>query len=108
MQTGFAIERQRTVSHFRLGWLKKHIPLKFLVGLDALLQPSGEFVQLSPSIFLRARVRKAATPMPDALVLRCPVCGFSPLEEQSKVITCPKCRRRYAVEKGIADFRLKG
>jgi len=35
---GFAIERQLSVSHFRIGFLKKHIPLKLLVGLDAILQ----------------------------------------------------------------------
>ena len=106
-QAGFAIERQRTVSHFRLGWMKKHLPLKLLVGLDALLQPSGEFIQLSPSIFLRARVKKTTTPIPDELVLCCPSCGFSPLEEQPQVINCPKCKRRYAVKKGIADFRMR-
>jgi ubiquinone/menaquinone biosynthesis C-methylase UbiE len=43
---GFAIEKQLTVSHFRVGLLKRIVPLGLLVGLDSLLQWTGEWVQV--------------------------------------------------------------
>lgn len=52
---GFAIERELSVSHFRLEWLKRRVPLSLLVALDAALQGTGRWWQLAPSVFLRAR-----------------------------------------------------
>ena len=51
----FAIERELAVSYFRVGWLKRRLPVSMLVGLDALLQPTGGLAQLAPSAFVRAR-----------------------------------------------------
>jgi len=54
-QNDFKIERQLAVSYFRVGWLKQHLPLGFLVGLDSALQWTGAFAQYSPSVFTRAK-----------------------------------------------------
>jgi ubiquinone/menaquinone biosynthesis C-methylase UbiE len=50
----FKVERQLTVSHFRLGFLKRLVPLRLLVGLDSMLQWTGKFWQLTPSVFIRS------------------------------------------------------
>lgn len=54
---GFAIERELSVSSFRLPLLKRVVPTALLVALDSILQPIGRWVQLSPSVFVLARAR---------------------------------------------------
>ena len=103
---GFRMERQLTVSHFRSGFLKRVIPLKVLVGLDAFLQPSGELIQLTPSVFLRARDTRPLSPVSAQLQFRCPACGMVPLEETSSKMICHQCHQSYPLVEGIYDFRL--
>ncbi len=50
--SGFAVRRQLTVSHYRIGLLKKLIPLRLLVWMDSVAQLSGDLWQLSPSVFV--------------------------------------------------------
>jgi len=106
-QLGFQIESQRTVSHFRLRLLKKIFPLKLLVWLDSAFQPTGSFLQLTPSVFLRVRKDQPAIAVPEKLIFRCLVCGYSPIEDTPPLLTCPSCKRTYPVRNGIYDFRLK-
>jgi ubiquinone/menaquinone biosynthesis C-methylase UbiE len=54
-KSGFMLERQLSVSHFRMALLKRLIPLKLLVSLDSAAQLSGNFWQVSPSIFTRSQ-----------------------------------------------------
>lgn len=105
--SGFAIERQLTVSHFRMGLLKKLVPLKLLVWMDSLFQFTGDAWQLTPSVFVRNRAVGAAAPAPEGAFFRCPACGHMPLADTPPEITCPECGRRYPVENGIYDFRIK-
>ena len=53
--SGFAVERQLAVSHFRLQLVKRLIPLRILVAADSALQPIGRWIQLSPSVFVLAQ-----------------------------------------------------
>lgn len=53
-EAGFHIDRQLTVSHFRVGLLKRFVPLPWLVGLDSLFQLTGNWWQLTPSVFVQA------------------------------------------------------
>ncbi len=55
---GLAIETSRTVSHFRLSWLKKIMPPYILAKLDGWVQPTGKWMQFTPSIFLQAKPQK--------------------------------------------------
>jgi len=103
--TGFAIERQLTVSHFRVGWMKRLIPLGLLVGMDSLAQLTGGWWQLSPSVFTRNRAVGETALAAEGALFRCPACG-SPLDDTPPAITCPACGRVYPVEGGIYDFRL--
>lgn len=72
---GLQREAVRTVSHFRMDVLKKHVPTAWLVAMDSLAQHTGPLWQLSPSVFVRARAdaeRPAAAP---GVFFRCPACG---------------------------------
>ena len=53
---GFQIQRTLTVSHFRIGLLKRTISPRLLAGLDSILQLTGTFAQFTPSVFVRTHV----------------------------------------------------
>jgi ubiquinone/menaquinone biosynthesis C-methylase UbiE/DNA-directed RNA polymerase subunit RPC12/RpoP len=103
---GFTVEAKRTVSHFRLGLLKRLVPFRWLAALDGLVQPTGEWWQFTPSVFVRARrVGRDTISTYNGIVFRCPECGTSPLVEKEAEVECPGCGRRYEFRDGIYDFR---
>jgi len=101
----FQIERQLSVSHFRVGFLKRHVPLGILKALDSALQWTGAAWQLTPSVFVKSTLAEGM-PQHD-FAFRCPQCGFHPLEAQEADITCPQCGTTFPYQDGIYDFRLK-
>jgi hypothetical protein len=109
---GFAIEKTLTISHFRIGLLKRIIPISILVFLDSLFQWTGAWWQLSPSVFVRAKVvEQDASRIPphrqDNILsyFKCPDCDHSPLIEKSGYLECPNCKKKWGVKDGIYDFR---
>ncbi len=106
-QNSFAIERQLTVSHLRVGFLKRALPLRLLVALDSLLQLTGNLWQVSPSVFVRSHaVGGEAAPADEDAFFRCPACGHAPLPDTPPLLTCPACGQTYPVIDGIYDMRL--
>jgi SAM-dependent methyltransferase/uncharacterized protein YbaR (Trm112 family) len=114
--TGFAVGRQLTVSHFRVGLLKRLVPLGILVRADSLAQLTGDLWQLSPSVFVGAKTRPlpaAATSPPagattvaqENAFFRCPACANAPLPDTPPELVCPACGQRYPVIDGIYDLR---
>jgi ubiquinone/menaquinone biosynthesis C-methylase UbiE/predicted RNA-binding Zn-ribbon protein involved in translation (DUF1610 family) len=109
-QLGFSIERTLTLSHFRMGILKRVVPTSILVFLDSLFQWTGAWWQLSPSVFVKAvsqGSRSAPLPSPDNILtyFKCPDCGHSPLIDKTEFLECSSCGKRWAVKDGIYDFR---
>jgi ubiquinone/menaquinone biosynthesis C-methylase UbiE len=110
-EAGFRVERLRTVSHFRLAMLKRTLPTRLLVGMDALLQPTGDWFQLTPSVFVRASASPGGPAAPAGAFFRCPECGQTldhhPYEQPvpQDGLTCPDCGRHWAVEEGIFVFK---
>lgn len=107
-EAGFVIEAKRTVSHFRLGLLKRLIPVRWLAGLDGFFQPTGEWFQFTPSVFVQARREgQGGSPIPGdrSEWFRCPECGTSPLVHGEAEVKCTGCGRRYELRDGIYDFR---
>lgn len=100
---GFRIERTLTLSHFRMGLLKRLIPTGVLVFLDSLFQWTGAWWQWTPSVFVRA-VRQGWTASAGGF-FKCPQCGSLALEEGPGGLTCPGCGSRWEVRDGIYDFR---
>jgi hypothetical protein len=86
--------------------LKRMIPTRLLVWMDAVAQLSGDLWQLSPSVFARCRAMGQPKPLPDEVLFRCPAFAFSPLPDTPPEIVCPGCARTFAVKDGIYDFRL--
>lgn len=104
-QVGFEVSRQLTVSHFRVDFLKQHIPLKILTALDAVLQPTGAFIQVSPSVFSKCNAVGGAKEGNEGGLFQCPVCGSQlPGDEQDQA--CSDCGRVWEYRDGIYDFRV--
>jgi ubiquinone/menaquinone biosynthesis C-methylase UbiE len=105
-QAGFQVERQLTVSHFRIALLKKVIPTRLLIAADALAQLTGDLWQLSPSVFTRNRADGEHPPAEAGEgFFQCPACGCRDLAAGKDSLDCPDCRRRWPVQNGIYDFK---
>ena len=112
-ELGFSIEKTLTVSHFRLGFLKRIVPARLLAALDGLFQPTGAFWQFTPSVFVKARAQRNASetagsfPVRVIELFKCPDCGNEKLEEKKDHVYCPSCQAKWAVNDGIYDFRQR-
>ncbi len=95
----------RALSYFRLGALKRTVPTRVLVALDALVQPTGSVAQLSPSIFVRAEATGPGATAAAGQFFKCPACGSAQLDEAGEALRCGGCERRWAVREGIYDFK---
>ena len=61
-QRGFSVQRRLAVSLFRLGFLKRVLPLKVLMALESPSQRLGALYPLSPSVFLACQSARARRP----------------------------------------------
>ena len=98
-RAGLRREAIRTVSHFRIGFLKRVVPTPILVALDRLAQPTGPLWQLSPSVFVRSRAGAGKMAAAKGAFFRCPACG-APLGTPSQTefhCSCGKVWRRKTV-----------
>jgi len=117
---GFTIERTLTVSHFRIGLLKRLIPARLLAAMDALFQPTGALWQLTPSVFVKAHAvgrdsippilgRDPIPPMvghnPILSYFKCPECNHAWLDEGKGYLPCKSCGQKWEVRDGIYEFR---
>jgi ubiquinone/menaquinone biosynthesis C-methylase UbiE len=101
---GLQVDSIRSVSHFRALPLKRMLPPGWLARLDGLVQPTGRWWQLTPSIFVRARACKPAAQAP-AGFFRCPACHSADLASQGSALVCELCGRRWSTAGGIYDFK---
>ena len=108
-ELGFHLERTLTVSHFRIGLLKRLFPARFLAALDGLAQLTGDWWQVTPSVFVKATLggQGAISPISDNLLdwFQCPACGTHPLAEHVDHLFCSGCGKKWAFRDGIYDFR---
>ena len=104
-EIGFSINKTLTVSHLRLGLLKRTVPAAALAALDGLLQPTGELFQLTPSVFIGATAQGQTAIAAAGSFFKCPECAHSPLEDHSDFVSCSSCGRKYAFRDGIYNFK---
>ncbi|MCC6297892.1 MAG: class I SAM-dependent methyltransferase [Anaerolineales bacterium] len=107
---GFSIEQTLTLSHFRVGFLKRIIPTGILVFFDSIFQWTGALIQVTPSVFVRAKKvgRDGIPPHGQDNILsyfKCPDCGHHPLVDKVNFLECSNCKKRWEVKDGIYDFR---
>jgi ubiquinone/menaquinone biosynthesis C-methylase UbiE len=105
-ETGFTLERQLAVSNFRLGFLKRHLPLSLLSRMEAILQPTGNWWQLSPSVFTRNRAIGATPKAQAETFFKCPICEADFLKPHGARLICQGCSREWPIRDGIFDFRV--
>jgi ubiquinone/menaquinone biosynthesis C-methylase UbiE len=105
IQAGFAIERQLTVSHLRLGIFKRTVPVGALVALDSLMQLTGGLWQLTPSVFVGTRVAGEAENPAARLQWRCPSCRSRDLNQVQDGLQCSNCGLVWSLREGIYDFK---
>ncbi len=103
---GFTIEKRLTVSHFRVGLLKRIVPAQFLALADAAFQWTGRYFQLTPSVLLRARAPGTPAPAGGEALFQCPDCGETPIPVE-RGLRCT-CGRVYPLREGILDFKDQG
>jgi ubiquinone/menaquinone biosynthesis C-methylase UbiE len=106
-ESGFDLQNQLAVSYFRLGVVKRTIPLAVLIRLERWLQPTGSVFQLSPSVFTRNYALGNTPKAQSGTFFKCPVCGASDLRPQRMNILCQGCSREWAIRDGIFDFRIE-
>ena len=103
-QIGFITERQLTVSHFRLALLKRLLPTRLLVWLDSLVQLTGDWWQLSPSVFLQASAASSNTTADHGTFFRCPECKTLMSDTSDSYLQC-QCGLKWGIEDGIYNFK---
>ncbi len=101
----FQIKRQLSVSHFRVGFLKRTIPARLLATVDGWLQEPTARLGLTPSIFVQAHASGISAMASADCIFRCPSCGSCDLRQGSTALTCRGCGRRWGTADGIYDFR---
>lgn len=103
---GFSVGRQLTVSHFRMGLLKRLVPTRLLVAADALASLTGHLWQLSPSVFVR-NVANGPSPQPKpGQFFMCPACSGDHFTETDVMMHCNGCGTDWKKENGIYVFKL--
>lgn len=100
-----SLQRQLTVSHFRMGLLKKLFPPAFLASMDGLASLSGDWWQLSPSVFTRSQAGPNGPVASEGTFFKCPSCGDPGLVEHAETLACPGCGSKWAIRDGIYDFK---
>jgi ubiquinone/menaquinone biosynthesis C-methylase UbiE len=106
-QADFELQKQLAVSYFRLGVVKRIIPLKLLARLERWLQPTGKFCQFSPSVFTQNQAIGDSPRAQADTFFKCPACEAYNLQPLGARIICLECSREYPIRNGIFDFRLQ-
>lgn len=102
---GFTPQQTRTVSHFRLGLLKRLVPTAVLTTADRSLQPTGKWVQLTPSVFIRSAHPTAGDSAAPENFFACPVCHTALTADGESPLQCAGCGREWGVDDGLYDFK---
>ena len=104
-ENDFNLERQLTVSHFRIAIIKRIFPASFLAQIDKLAQLTGDWWQLTPSVFTLSEAIGESQIAADGAFFQCPQCNHASLKEEPKKLICSHCHTKYAIRNGIYDFR---
>ncbi len=103
-QASFDPDRMLTVSHFRIPLLKKVVPTPALVKLDSVASLTGNWWQLTPSVFVKS-LRMGTQPSAETdTFFACPTCK-SPLPDAVDGVLRCACGKRWRVEDGLYDFK---
>ena len=104
---GFDPGPRLTVSHFRFGPIKKLVPTGLLVSLDSMAQRTGDWWQLSPSVFVRSRFVGPTPSAPPGAFFACPTCRTPLGDPEGDLLICSNadCGDRWQVTDNLYDFK---
>ncbi len=103
-QSSFDPGRMLTVSHFRIPLLKKVVPTPALVKLDGAASLTGNWWQLTPSVFVKS-LRMGNQPSAEInTFFACPSCKTPLPDAVDGVLRCT-CGKGWRVEDGLYDFK---
>lgn len=102
---GFTPGRMLTVSHYRFAPLKKLLPTRFLVWMDSWAQPSGNWWQLTPSVFVHNVHPASGNSAVSGTFFACPECHTTLGEVENGRLLCTGCGLQWRVEDGLYDFK---
>jgi hypothetical protein len=85
--------------------LKRLVPTSVLVFLDSLAQLSGNWWQVTPSVFTRSQAIGETSLAVEGSFFQCPACGNGPLYQDGERLPCSGCGRQWSFHDGIYDFR---
>jgi ubiquinone/menaquinone biosynthesis C-methylase UbiE len=107
-EVGFNIKAQRTVSHYRIGLLKRLFPASFLASLDAMVQPTGALMQFTPSVFVKSVAQGGIGSQLNAQmnvreIFRCPTCKGT-LNGDGEILVC-ESGHKWGYQDGVYDFK---
>lgn len=102
---GLRVGPARAVSYFRVGLLKRTVPMGWLVALDRLLQPVGALYPLTPSVFVRAAAPPDRPSAPPGAFFRCIYCGSTMLVDEGDRLSCTDCGALFSFQDGLYNFR---
>ncbi len=106
---GFKIESKYGCSFFRIDLLKRILGVNLLTILENISQRTLSWANISPSIFIKARIEKngqnniKAGSIQDILV--CPYCKGELKFSNSKAV-CTECKKDFTKKENIWDFRI--
>jgi ubiquinone/menaquinone biosynthesis C-methylase UbiE len=102
---GFAVRRHLTVSHFRIGFIKRLFPTKFLVWLDSIFQYTAPVLKVSPSIFVLSYADGNTTIAKRDDFFSCPDCQDALVDTKEKGYLVCKCGSKWEYKNGIYNFK---
>jgi ubiquinone/menaquinone biosynthesis C-methylase UbiE len=102
---GFEPQQMLTVSHFRIPVLKKIIPTGALVALDSSIQFTGNWWQLTPSVFVLNKSLVHQSVAEEDQFFACPQCGVSLGMPVGGALLCTGCGSRWPIVDGLYDFK---
>lgn len=110
-KNNFKIVKKTGCSYLRIPFIKKVFNDEILLVFEKFLQLTLSWSNISPSIFLKTKLRKENTPNKSYKtleeILACPICKKSLTFEGDKKAKCAKCSKEFYNTDGIWDFRVK-
>ena len=104
-EAGFYLQRQLTVSHFRIGWVKRLIPVRLLAAADGLASLTGDWWQLAPSVFTSSTIGQVKQTAREGDFFRCPMCSGASFDRSLDRQICITCRTEWPIRDGIYVFK---
>ena len=105
IEIGFKIRKHLTVSHFRIGFIKRIIPTSILVWLDSLVQYTAPILKTSPSVFVLAYAEGNTDVAKKGSFFKCPKCDAELEDKHDKGFLKCECGKKWGFSNGIYNFK---